>query len=194
MSFFKHDTAIIDERVSIGDGTKIWHWTHICSGAQIGKNCVLGQNVYIGPDVVIGDDVKIQNNVSVYSGVEIKDKVFVGPSVVFTNVINPRANIERKQSFQTTVLNVGTSIGANSTIICGCEMGEYCFIGAGAVVTKNIPAFALMYGTPARQHGWVSHSGNTLSFDSNNSAHCTESKTIYTLTNHGISYRSEKNG
>lgn len=180
MSFFKHDTAIVDERVSIGDGTKIWHWTHICSGAKIGKNCVLGQNVYIGPNVVIGDDVKIQNNVSVYSGITIENDVFIGPSAVFTNVINPRASIERKHEFRSTLVKQGATVGANATIVCGNTLGAFCLVGAGAVITKNVSAHALVYGAPAEQKGWVSKKGITLSFQ-DKQATCPESGETYTL-------------
>ena len=162
MNFFKHETAVIDRDVQVGDGSKIWHFTHISEQAIIGKNVILGQNVFIGKGVVIGDGCKIQNNVSVYNGVEIEDGVFCGPSCVFTNVINPRAFIEKKEEFKRTLLKKGCSIGANATIICGITIGEYALIAAGAVVNKSVPDFALMAGVPANQIGWVCKCGETL--------------------------------
>lgn len=163
--FFKHETAIIDEGAVIGNKTKIWHWTHVSAGAKIGEQCVLGQNVYVGSRVVIGNRVKIQNNVSVYDDVILEEDVFCGPSMVFTNVINPRAHIERKDEYRTTRVKKGASLGANCTIICGNEIGEYALIGAGAVITKNVPAHALIVGVPAKQIGWVSHAGEILDKD-----------------------------
>ena len=148
--FFKHETVIIDSNVKVGKNTKIWHWTHISNGARIGKNCTIGQNVFIGNNVIIGNDVKIQNNVSVYEGVTLEDDVFVGPSVVFTNVKEPRAKIEQKNNFMKTIVKKGSTIGANSTIVCGNILGQNCFIGAGSLVTKDIDAFSLVYGTPAK--------------------------------------------
>jgi UDP-2-acetamido-3-amino-2,3-dideoxy-glucuronate N-acetyltransferase len=157
-----HETAIIDEGAQIGKGTKIWHWVHVCAGAKIGNNCSLGQNVFIGNKVAIGNNVKIQNNVSVYDNVILEDGVFCGPSMVFTNVINPRAEIERKNEFKTTLVKKGATLGANCTIICGNTIGQYVLIGAGAVVTKNVPDFALVVGVPAKQIGWVSRLGEKL--------------------------------
>ena len=161
-TFFSHETAIIDDGAIIGEGTKIWHFSHIMPGAEIGNNCVLGQNVFVGGKAVIGNRVKIQNNVSIYDSVIIGDDVFCGPSCVFTNVINPRASVNRKDDFKVTKVEKGVTIGANATIICGITLGEYSFIGAGAVVTHDIKPFALMTGVPARQTGWVSRSGEVL--------------------------------
>ena len=157
-----HPTAIIDPGAQIGDGTRIWHWVHICSGAKIGANCSLGQNVYVGNKVVIGNNVKIQNNVSVYDDVTLEDDVFCGPSMVFTNVINPRSHIPRKHDYRQTLVRRGATIGANATIVCGRVIGEYAFIGAGAVITKDVPAYALMLGNPARQAGWMCQCGERL--------------------------------
>ena len=161
--FFSHETSIIDNNVTIGERTKIWHFSHILNATTIGKNCVIGQNVMIGPSVDIGNNCKIQNNVSIYKGVTISDNVFCGPSCVFTNVINPRANIDRTNEFKNTMVEKGVTIGANATIICGNRLGEYCMIGAGAVVTKNVKKHSLMVGNPAKQIGWVSHAGEVLS-------------------------------
>ena len=163
--FFVHESSYVDEGVSIGDGTKIWHFSHVLKDCSIGSNCSLGQNVVVGPNVEIGDDVKIQNNVSVYEGVTLEDGVFCGPSCVFTNVINPRAEIIRRDEFRTTVVRRGASIGANATIVCGYELGEFCFVAAGAVVTSPVPAHALMVGVPARQIGWMSRAGARLGGD-----------------------------
>jgi UDP-2-acetamido-3-amino-2,3-dideoxy-glucuronate N-acetyltransferase len=157
-----HPTAIVDEGATIGDATRIWHWTHICAGAQIGARCSLGQNVYVGGRAVIGDGVKIQNNVSVYDDVFIEDDVFCGPSMVFTNVINPRAFIERKDEYRQTRICKGAALGANCTVICGSTIGAYALVGAGAVIVRNVPDFALMVGGPARQIGWVDMQGNRL--------------------------------
>jgi UDP-2-acetamido-3-amino-2,3-dideoxy-glucuronate N-acetyltransferase len=157
-----HESSYVDEGVSVGEGTRIWHFSHIMAGAVIGKKCSIGQNVNVGGKAVIGNGVKIQNNVSVYDDVIIEDEVFCGPSMVFTNVINPRAFVERKQEYKRTVVKRGASIGANATVVCGVTLGEYCFVGAGSVVTKDIPAYALVYGTPARQHGWVCRCGVKL--------------------------------
>lgn len=181
MNYFIHPTAVIDQGATIGDGTKIWHFTHIMPAAIIGAECIVGQNVFIDNNVVIGNKVKIQNNVSVYNGVIIEDEVFLGPSMVFTNVINPRSFIERKTEFKKTMVKRGVSIGANATIICGVEIGEYAFIGAGSVITKNVHPFALMYGTPARQHGWVSRAGSRLQFNYNNEATCSQTGELYSL-------------
>lgn len=165
MTYQAHDTAVVDAGAKIGDGTKIWHWVHVCGSASIGENCSLGQNVYIGNDVIVGDICKIQNNVSFYTGVELEDGVFCGPSCVFTNVNNPRAEIERKDEFRKTLVRRGATIGANATIVCGSTLGEYCFIGAGAVVAEDVPAFALMVGVPARRVGWMSKAGAKLGAD-----------------------------
>lgn len=162
MSYFKHESSYVDEGAEIGEGTKIWHFCHVMSGAKIGKNCSLGQNVNIGGKAIIGDGVKIQNNVSVYDNVVIEDDVFCGPSCVFTNVINPRAFVERKLEYKQTVIKKGASIGANATIVCGVTVGEYALIGAGSVVTKDVPAYALVYGSPARVRGKVDKEGNIL--------------------------------
>lgn len=157
-----HPTAIVDEGAQIGDGTRVWHWTHICAGARIGSGCSFGQNVYVGNDVVIGSNVKVQNNVSIYDAVTLEDDVFCGPSMVFTNVNNPRSAVNRKAEFRRTVVRRGTTIGANATIVCGHELGQYSFIAAGAVVTSDVPAFALMAGVPARRIGWMSKAGERL--------------------------------
>jgi len=164
-NIFIHETAIVDEGTQIGAGTKIWHFCHIMGIAEIGENCVLGQNVFIGANVRLGNNVKVQNNVSVYSGVVCEDDVFLGPSMVFTNVINPRSAINRKEEFKITLVKKGASIGANATIVCGVTLGEYCFVGAGAVVTKNVKPYALVTGVPAKQSGWVSKAGIVLKDD-----------------------------
>ncbi len=163
--YFVHASSYIDDGVQIGAGTYVWHFSHVLSGSKIGRNCSLGQNVMVGPDVTIGDGCKIQNNVSLYKGVHLEDDVFCGPSCVFTNVVTPRANVNRKSEFAKTIVRRGASIGANATIVCGRELGEYCFIAAGAVVTKDVPAYALMVGVPARRIGWVSKSGDILGAD-----------------------------
>ncbi|MAA73948.1 MAG: N-acetyltransferase [Salinisphaeraceae bacterium] len=159
-----HPTACIDDGARMGPGTRVWHFSHVCRGADIGPDCVLGQNVYVGPDVRIGRGVKIQNNVSLFEGVELEDEVFCGPSVVFTNVNNPRAFINRKQAFRTTRVARGATLGANATILCGLHLGAYCLVGAGAVVTRDVTAHALMTGQPARRTGWVSRAGEVLAF------------------------------
>ena len=164
-NFFVHESSYIDDNVEIGEGTKIWHFCHVLPHTKIGKNCSFGQNCVIGPKVKIGDGVKAQNNISIYEGVEIEDDVFLGPSMVFTNVINPRAFIQRKDEFKKTLLKKGCSIGANATIVCGVTIGRYALIGAGAVVNKNVPDFALMVGVPARQIGWVDKAGNRMEFN-----------------------------
>ena len=178
-----HETACIDKGAIIGSGTKVWHWTHICSGAIIGENCTIGQNVFIGDNAIIGNGVKIQNNVSIYDQVVIKDDVFCGPSVVFTNVYNPRAFIPRKDKYQKTVINKGVTIGANSTLICGIEVGEYAFIGAGALVNKSVPDYALIVGVPAEQIGWMSWDGETidLPIKGKGTFRCYKTNTIYEL-------------
>ena len=160
--YFIHESSFIDQNVEIGKGTKIWHFCHILQNSKIGKDCSLGQNVMVGPNVQVGDSVKIQNNVSVYDGVTLEDDVFCGPSAVFTNVINPRSNVNRKEEFKKTIVRKGASIGANSTIICGNNLGRYCFIAAGSVITKDVPDFALMVGCPARRIGWMSKKGEKL--------------------------------
>ena len=163
-SIFIHESSIIDTDVKIGNGTRIWHFCHVMSNVQIGKECILGHNVFIGPDVKIGNIVKIQNNVSIYSGVIIEDRVFIGPSVTFTNVINPRSFINRKNDFRTTLIKVGATLGANSTILCGVVIGMFALIGAGSVVTHDVPSYALVYGNPARLHGWICECGHKLQF------------------------------
>ena len=169
-NFYTHETAIVDDNVSIGEGTKIWHFSHILSNTTIGTNCSFGQNCVVGPKVKVGNGVKVQNNVSIYEGVEVEDDVFLGPSMVFTNVINPRAFIQRKDEFKKTLLKKGCSIGANATIVCGVTIGEYALIGSGAVVNRDVKPYALMVGVPAKQIGWVGISGNTLKFNSDNIA------------------------
>jgi UDP-2-acetamido-3-amino-2,3-dideoxy-glucuronate N-acetyltransferase len=180
-NFFVHSSAVIDENVIIGDHTKIWHFSHIMSNSKIGNHCNLGQNVVVSPGVVLGNNVKVQNNVSIYTGVICEDDVFLGPSMVFTNVINPRSAIIRKDEYKQTIVKKGASIGANATIICGNEIGEYAMIGAGAVVTKKVPAYALLVGNPAKQIGWVSEYGHRLNFI-DGLAICPESKQQYQLT------------
>ena len=168
--FFSHESSFVDNNVNIGDDTKIWHFSHILSGSNIGENCSFGQNCVVGPKVNIGNGVKVQNNISIYEGVEVEDDVFLGPSMVFTNVTNPRAFIVRREEFKKTIMKKGCSVGANATIVCGVTVGEYALIGSGTVVNKDVKPFALMVGVPARQIGWVSKAGNTLKFDSNNIA------------------------
>lgn len=180
---FIHPTAVMDEGALIGAGTKIWHFSHLMPGVRTGTNCIIGQNVFIDNDVVIGNGVKIQNNVSVYKGVIIEDDVFLGPSMVFTNVINPRSFIERKHEFRQTIIRKGATIGANATVICGVEVGEYAMVGAGSVVTKSIKPFALVYGNPAVQQGWVGKEGYKLSFENSDRAVCHNSSGSYLLEN-----------
>lgn len=187
MDYFAHSTAIIDEGCKIGKGTKIWHFSHIMPNCIIGENCNLGQNVVVSPEVILGKNVKVQNNVSIYTGVTCDDDVFLGPSMVFTNVINPRSAISRKNEYAKTHVGKGASIGANATIVCGHNIGEYAFIGAGSVVTKNVPPYSLWVGNPAKQMGWISEYGHRLQFDKNNTAVCPESKTSYRLENGVIS-------
>jgi len=179
--YFAHPTAIIDEGCEIGSDTKIWHFSHIMPNCKIGEQCNIGQNVVISPEVVLGKNVKVQNNVSIYTGVVCKDDVFLGPSMVFTNVTNPRSAVNRKNQYAKTVVKKGASIGANATIICGHDIGEYAFIGAGAVVTKNVPDYALVIGNPAKQAGWMSEYGHKLSFDKKGEAVCSESGEKYLL-------------
>ena len=177
--YFAHESAVVDAGARIGEGSRIWHFSHIMPGAVIGRNCTIGQNVYIGAGVVIGNGVKIQNNVSVYSGVVVEDDAFLGPSCVFTNVINPRSHIERKEEFRQTLVRRGVSIGANATIICGIELGEYAFIGAGSVVTSSVPAYELVKGNPARSSGWMSAAGHRLEFDIDGHATCPDDGSRY---------------
>lgn len=181
--YFAHETAVIDENCRIGKGTKIWHFSHVMTDSVLGENCNLGQNVVISPEVVLGKNVKIQNNVSVYTGVICEDDVFLGPSMVFTNIVNPRSAIVRKDHFVRTLVGRGATIGANATIVCGNNIGQYSFIGAGAVVTKEVKPYALVIGNPARQVGWMSEYGHKLSFNSDGIAECPESKENYVLKN-----------
>jgi len=181
MEYFAHETAIIDNNCEIDKGVKIWHFSHIMSGCKIGENCNIGQNVVVSPQVVLGKNVKIQNNVSIYTGVICEDDVFLGPSMVFTNVTNPRSGVNRRGQYTQTIVKKGASIGANATIVCGHDIGEFAFIGAGAVVTKEVPAYALVVGNPAKQIGWMSEYGHRLDFDENNIAICPESNEKYEL-------------
>lgn len=181
--YFAHPTAVIDDGSSIGAGTKIWHFTHIMPNCIIGENCNIGQNVVVSPGVILGKNVKVQNNVSIYTGVVCEDDVFLGPSMVFTNVINPRSAIVRKDQYMKTLVRRGASIGANATIVCGNDIGAFAFIGAGAVVTKAVPDYALVVGNPARQKGWMSEFGHPLKFDKDGYAICEESKEKYFLNN-----------
>lgn len=181
LNYFKHESSYIDEPSQIGQGTKIWHFSHIMAHSSIGENCNIGQNVVVSPQVVLGRNVKVQNNVSIYTGVVCEDDVFLGPSMVFTNVINPRSAVVRRNEYQQTLVKKGASIGANSTIVCGVTIGSYAMIGAGAVVTKDIPAYALVVGNPSRQIGWVSEYGERLNFDSSNKAICKTTGSVYEL-------------
>ncbi len=185
-SYYVHPTAVVDEGCEIGSGTKIWHFSHIMAGCKLGENCNIGQNVVISPEVVLGRNVKVQNNVSLYTGVTCDDDVFLGPSCVFTNVTNPRSAVNRRGQYAKTHVGKGVSIGANATIVCGHNIGEFAFIGAGAVVTKNIPAYALVVGNPAKQIGWMSEFGQRLNFDLKGIAICPENKDIYKLTNEKV--------
>ena len=182
MSLYIHPTAVVDPDCQIGEGTKIWHFTHVMSHCVIGKNCNLGQNVFVAEGVTIGENVKVQNNVSLYNGVECEDDVFLGPSMVFTNVVNPRSFINRRGEYQRTIVRKGATIGANATIVCGCEIGRYSFVGAGAVVTKNVPDYALVMGNPARQKGWMSAAGARLSLNEQGQAVCPITGDRYQLT------------
>lgn len=181
--YFVHESAYVDEDCTIGDGARIWHFSHLMSHCSIGDNCNIGQNVVISPNVILGNNVKVQNNVSIYEGVICEDNVFLGPSMVFTNVINPRSAVIRKHEYKKTIVKKGASIGANATIICGNNIGEYALVGAGAVVTKEVPAYALIVGNPGRQNGWVSEYGHKLIFDLHNKATCPESLQTYFLEN-----------
>ena len=182
-NYFAHETAVIDEGCSIGEGTKIWHFSHIMPNAVIGKKCNIGQNVVISPEVILGNNVKVQNNVSIYTGVICEDDVFLGPSCVFTNFTNPRSAVNRRDQYSRTTVKRGASIGANATIVCGHDIGEYAFIGAGTVITKDVPAYALFVGNPGRQLGWMSEFGHRLAFDEHNTATCKESGEVYKLEN-----------
>lgn len=184
--YFAHPSAIIDEGCTIGKGTKIWHFSHIMPNCVLGENCNIGQNVVISPEVVLGSNVKVQNNVSIYTGVTCDDDVFLGPSMVFTNVINPRSAVNRKNEYAKTHVGIGATIGANATIVCGHNIGKFAFIGAGAVVTKHVPAYALLVGNPARQIGWMSENGHRLQFDENNIATCPESTHQYRLDSNTV--------
>ena len=179
--YFAHETAVIDEGCIIGEGVKIWHFSHIMSNCEIGDKCNIGQNVVVSPKVILGKNVKIQNNVSIYTGVICEDDVFLGPSMVFTNVTNPRSGVNRRGEYSRTLVKKGVSIGANATIVCGHDIGEFAFIGAGAVVTKTVPAYALVVGNPAKQIGWMSEFGHRLNFDENGFAICPESEERYEL-------------
>ncbi len=186
VNFYAHETALIDDGCSIGDGTNIWHFSHIMANSFIGEKCNIGQNVVVSPGVILGNNVKVQNNVSIYTGVTCEDDVFLGPSMVFTNVINPRSAINRRNQYTKTHVGKGASIGANATIVCGYDIGSFAFIGAGAVVTKNVPAFALVVGNPARQLGWVGEYGHRLSFNDKGIAVCPESQQEYQLENNTV--------
>ncbi|HOP04228.1 MAG TPA: acyltransferase [Tenuifilaceae bacterium] len=184
--YFAHPTAVIDEGCLIGEGTKIWHFTHIMPNCRIGKNCNLGQNVVVSPDVQLGNNVKVQNNVSIYTGVICEDDVFLGPSMVFTNVINPRSAVNRKSEYAKTIVKKGATIGANATIVCGITLGEFCFIGAGAVVLRDVKPYSLLVGNPAKQIGWMSEFGHRLEFNAEGIAICKESKETYKLENDSV--------
>jgi len=185
-NFYAHETALVDEGCTIGEGTKIWHFSHVMSNCTIGEKCNIGQNVVVSPGVVLGNNVKVQNNVSIYTGVTCDDDVFLGPSMVFTNVINPRSAINRRDQYAKTHVGKGASIGANATIVCGHDIGAFAFIGAGAVVTKNVPNYALLVGNPARQIGWVSEYGHRLEFNDTGIAICPESKQEYKITSESV--------
>lgn len=186
MNYFSHDTAVIDNGCSIGDGTKIWHFTHVMPDCTVGKNCNIGQNCVISPGVTLGNQVKVQNNVSIYTGVTCEDDVFLGPSMVFTNVTNPRSAVNRRDEYQKTIVKKGATIGANSTIVCGNNLGKFCFIGAGAVITKEVNDYALMVGNPAKQIGWMSEFGHRLNFNDDGFAVCKESEQEYKLENNKV--------
>lgn len=192
MDYYAHETAVIDENCNIGKGTKIWHFSHVMSHAEIGENCNLGQNVLVSPGVVLGNNVKVQNNVSIYTGVVCEDDVFLGPSMVFTNILNPRSAVVRRDQYVTTLVKRGASIGANATILCGNEIGEFAFIGAGAVVTKSVPPYALIVGNPGRLAGWMSEFGHRLEFNEKGIAVCPESKQKYQLIKDRVQKLSEQ--
>lgn len=184
--YFAHETAIIDQPVEIGSGTKVWHFCHIMAHAKIGKGCSFGQNVFVASGVELGNNVKVQNNVSIYEGVSCEDNVFLGPSMVFTNVINPRSGVNRRTDYATTHLERGVTVGANATIVCGVNLGKFAFVGAGTVVTKDVPAYALVVGNPAKQIGWMSEWGARLEFDDNGIAQCSGSKEKYQLVSNQV--------
>jgi UDP-2-acetamido-3-amino-2,3-dideoxy-glucuronate N-acetyltransferase len=186
MNYFAHETAVIDDGCAIGEGTKIWHFSHIMPNCTLGKACNIGQNVVVSPEVILGNNVKVQNNVSIYTGVICEDDVFLGPSMVFTNVINPRSAVNRKSEYAKTIVKKGATIGANATIVCGHDIGEFAFIGAGSVVTKTVPPYALVVGNPSKQIGWMSEYGHRLEFDSNGDAICEESGEKYRLENNSV--------
>ena len=186
MDYFAHETAVVDHGCTIGKGTKIWHFSHIMPNCILGENCNIGQNVVVSPEVILGKNVKVQNNVSIYTGVVCEDDVFLGPSMVFTNVMNPRSAVNRKNEYLKTIVRKGASIGANATIVCGHDIGEYAFIGAGAVVTKTVAPYALMVGNPARQLGWMSEYGQRLEFSNEGIARCSESQELYKLENNKV--------
>lgn len=186
MNYFSHETAVIDSGCSIGEGTKIWHFSHIMSDCKIGNGCNIGQNVVVSTQVELGNNVKVQNNVSIYTGVICEDDVFLGPSMVFTNVINPRSAIVRRKQYQKTLVKRGASIGANATIVCGNTIGAYAFVGAGAVITKDVPNYALVVGNPAQQIGWISEYGHRLNFNQEHIAFCKEGNEQYKLTEAGV--------
>ncbi|MGW8316994.1 MAG: DapH/DapD/GlmU-related protein [Bacteroidales bacterium] len=190
--YFAHETAVIDEGVQIGKGCRIWHFSHIMTGSILGENCNLGQNVVVSPEVVLGNNVKVQNNVSIYTGVICEDDVFLGPSMVFTNVINPRSAVSRKEEYMATIVGKGASIGANATIVCGNNIGKFAFIGAGAVVIKEVKPYALVVGNPARQVGWMSEYGHRLHFDEEGLATCPESREKYRLEHGAVTKTEEK--
>ncbi len=189
-SFQAHETAVIDPGSEIGEGTRIWHFTHVMPGCRIGKHCNIGQNVVVSPEVVLGDNVKVQNNVSIYTGVTCEDDVFLGPSMVFTNVTNPRSAVNRRGQYEKTLVRKGASIGANATIICGTTIGRFAFIGAGTVVTKDVPDYALVVGNPGRHIGWMSELGHRLNFDKTNAARCPESNEEYELVSGEVRKRN----
>jgi UDP-2-acetamido-3-amino-2,3-dideoxy-glucuronate N-acetyltransferase len=184
--YFVHETAVIDEGCEIGEGVKLWHFCHVMTGAKIGKDCTIGQNVFIASNVILGNNVKVQNNVSIYEGVICEEDVFLGPSMVFTNVINPRSAVNRKVQYKKTLVRKGATIGANATILCGNEVGQYGFVGAGAVVTKDVLPYALVIGSPAKQVGWVSEAGNRLAFNIEGIGICTETGQKYLLENNSV--------
>lgn len=186
MDYFAHETAIVDMGCSIGKGTKIWHFSHIMPDCSIGDGCNIGQNVVVSPSVILGKNVKVQNNVSIYTGVVCEDDVFLGPSMVFTNIVNPRSAVNRRGTYAKTIVKKGASIGANATIVCGHDIGEFAFIGAGAVVTKTVPAYALVIGNPARQIGWMSEYGHRLEFNNEGEAICQESNEVYYLIDNKV--------
>jgi UDP-2-acetamido-3-amino-2,3-dideoxy-glucuronate N-acetyltransferase len=195
MVYNAHATAIVDEGALVGDGTRIWHWVHVCSGARIGRNCSLGQSVFVASDVVIGNDVRIQNNVSVYNAVTLEDNVFCGPSMVFTNVVNPRSGVTRKHEYRPTLVRQGATLGANCTVICGTTIGRYAFVAAGAVVTKDVPDFALVVGVPARHAGWMSRHGERLELplEGDGAARCPATGERYALRGGCCSLQEEAN-